>query len=55
MDKYFEENMKPISLFILILILVVGTYLNQMDPDKDAQVMIEDTVGSSMAAPIKTK
>lgn len=46
--------MKPFALALLALVLAMGFYLNKMDPDKDsAQVMIEDSVESSMAAPQK--
>jgi hypothetical protein len=45
--------MKPIAFLILILVLILGTYLNQLDPDRGSQVMIEDSVGSTMAAPEK--
>ena len=45
--------MKPIAFLLLILILILGTYLNGLDPDKGAQIMVEDSVGSTMAAPEK--
>lgn len=45
--------MKGIAVFIILLTLAIGTYLNRMDAD--TQVMVEDTVESSMAAPIKTE
>ena len=50
--------MKPIALIILALVLVVGTYLNNLDPDKTSQTVsnetfIEDSVGTSMAAPVQ--
>lgn len=50
--------MKPIALIILALVMVIGTYLNNLDPDKTSQnvnrgEMIEDEVGTSMAAPVK--
>lgn len=50
--------MKPISFIILGLILAIGTYLNNLDPEKTSQnvnreELIEDSVGTSMAAPVE--
>lgn len=45
--------MKPIAFIFLIIVLIIGTYLNKLDPDKAAQSMIEDSVGITMAAPAK--
>lgn len=45
--------MKRIAIFIVVLTLAIGTYLNIKQNKGDSQVMIEDTVESSMAAPIK--
>jgi hypothetical protein len=45
--------MKSFALILLALTLAIGTYLNRKDSDKDARVMIEDSVGSTLAAPIK--
>lgn len=48
--------MKPIPYIILFLILGIGFYLNSLDPDKKVpahEVMIEDSVGTTLAAPIK--
>lgn len=45
--------MKGIAVFIILLTLAIGTYLNRMDKT-DSQVMIEDSVESSLAAPVKT-
>jgi hypothetical protein len=45
--------MKPMAFVLLLLMLILGSYLNQLDPDKGSQVMIEDSVGSTMAAPKK--
>lgn len=54
--KVPEETMKLIPLIIATLMIVFGTYLNSLDPSKDATVgapeMIEDSVGSTMAAPV---
>jgi hypothetical protein len=44
--------MKPIALIILVA-LAVGFYLNKTQPQSDAQVLIEDTVDSSLAAPVR--
>lgn len=44
--------MKLLPYIILIFTIVVGTYLNSLDKDKEAQIMIEDSVGTSFAAPI---
>lgn len=51
-----KETMKPIPYIILFLILGFGFYLNTLDPDKkttNQEVLIEDSVGTSMAAPVK--
>ncbi len=50
--------MKPIAFIILILVLAIGTYLNNLDPDKTGKTsaneeLIEDSVGTSMAAPVQ--
>jgi hypothetical protein len=44
--------MKPIALIILALTLAIGTYMVR-NTKSDAQVMIEDSIGSSMAAPVR--
>lgn len=44
--------MKPIALIILALTLAIGTYLNTKT-ETETQVMIEDFIGSSMAAPAR--
>lgn len=44
--------MKPIALIILALTLAIGTYMSR-NTENDAQVMIEDSIGSSMAAPVR--
>lgn len=46
--------MKPFTLIILILTIAVGVYLRGGESQEKAQVMIQDSVGSIMAAPIKT-
>jgi hypothetical protein len=51
--KNTQGLMKPIAFILLIMILILGSYLNHLDPDKSSQVMIEDSVGSTMAAPDK--
>ena len=45
--------MKPIAFILLIFTLVLGSYLNKPKSDDRAQVMIEDAVGITMAAPQK--
>jgi hypothetical protein len=45
--------MKGIAVFIVLLTLAIGTYLNKMDKSSNGQVMVEDSVESSMAAPVK--
>jgi uncharacterized BrkB/YihY/UPF0761 family membrane protein len=42
--------MKSMPLIILVVALAVGFFLNK-ETKKDTNAMIEDTVGSSMAAP----
>lgn len=49
---YFEDFMKPIALILLAIVLIVGTYLNQLEPEISQKIMIEDSVGSTMAAPL---
>lgn len=44
--------MKSLPLIILVVALAVGFFLNK-EPKKDANVMIEDKVESSMAAPVR--
>lgn len=44
--------MKSLPLIILVVALAVGFFLNKT-PNKDAKVMIEDKVESSMAAPVR--
>ncbi len=45
--------MKPLAIIILGLTIAIGTYLNSLDfKAEDSSAMIEDTVGSSMAAPV---
>lgn len=45
--------MKPLAIIILGLTIAIGTYLNSMDyKNDDSSAMIEDTVESSMAAPV---
>jgi hypothetical protein len=48
----FEDFMKPMALILLALVLIVGTYLNQLEPEVSQKMMIEDSVGSTMAAPL---
>jgi hypothetical protein len=43
--------MNPVAYLILFLVLAIGTYLNQLDPDRKPRALIEDRVGSQMAAP----
>lgn len=45
--------MKVIALMIVLITLVVGTYLTNLAKENKAadRVMIQDSVGSSMAAP----
>lgn len=44
--------MKAIALIILALTLAIGTYMGR-NTESDTQVMIEDSIGSSMAAPAR--
>ncbi len=44
--------MKAIALIILALTLAIGTYMGR-NTENDTQVMIEDSIGSSMAAPAR--
>ena len=44
--------MKSIALIILALTLAIGTYMGR-NKESDTQVMIEDSIGSSMAAPVR--
>jgi hypothetical protein len=50
--NHFEDFMKPMALILLALVLIVGTYLNQLEPEVSQKMMIEDSVGSTMAAPL---
>ena len=45
-----------IPVIIVAITIALGTYLNSMDAEKNPQAsqMIEDSVGSTMAAPAKT-
>lgn len=43
--------MKGIIVFIVLVTLAIGSYLNKMDTNDSA--MVEDTVESSLAAPVK--
>jgi hypothetical protein len=45
--------MKVIAACIVLATLAIGTYLNFMDKDADTQVMVEDKIESSLAAPVK--
>lgn len=45
--------MKPLAFILLALFITFGAYLSSFDTEKDNQVMIEDSVGSSMAAPVR--
>lgn len=45
--------MKLAAFLVLTIILLVGTYLNHLGASKEVQVMIEDSVGSTMASPEK--
>jgi hypothetical protein len=44
--------MKGVAVFLVLLTLAIGTYLFGKDMN-DSQVMIEDVVESSLAAPVK--
>lgn len=45
--------MRKFAIIFVLFVMAIGTYLNSMDTDKKTQVMIEDEVGSTMAAPAK--
>jgi hypothetical protein len=45
--------MKLAAFLVLTIILLVGTYLNHSGAYKEVQVMIEDSVGITMASPEK--
>jgi hypothetical protein len=46
--------MKAITVFLVLLTLAIGTYLNNLDANKTPnQTLIQDEVESSMAAPVK--
>jgi hypothetical protein len=44
--------MKGIIVFLVLLTLAIGSYMNKMDTTDSA--MVEDSVESSMAAPVKS-
>jgi hypothetical protein len=43
--------MKKMGFFILLIFFIVGSYIHLTSKDQDSHVMIEDSVGSTMAAP----
>lgn len=45
--------MKAVALILFVFLLAAGSYIARKQSNNDAQVMIEDSVGSSMAAPIQ--
>lgn len=45
--------MKGIIVFIVLLTLAIGTYMNRIG--SKSSVLIEDTVESTMAAPVKSE
>jgi len=36
--------MKPLELILLFLLMIVGTYLNRLDPERSNQIAIEDSI-----------
>ncbi len=45
--------MNLVAFFLLFLVLAVGTYLNQLDPDRKSRAVIEDRVDRQEAAPAR--